>query len=418
MKKFIENFTNTLTKIFFPFYKSNDIKLLFKCLEVDKKSNEEVAMFVGGCVRNYIQSKPIDDIDIATIFTPQQLKEKLKNSQFKVIETGLEHGSVTVVSKNYKFELTSLRKDLKTDGRHAEIEIIDNWQEDSKRRDFTMNAIYLSKKGKIFDPQQGVNDLKNNVVKFIGDPQTRIEEDFLRIIRFLRFSTQYSTEIETTTINAIKLNLSGIKNLSKERILSELLKIIKLKNFSDIINNKELLEIFELIFPEFKNMSRLGKFKSLEDNIEKSEILFLSILLIDSKKSHEYFIHKYNTSNKINEILKLINKNYENLNKDKDFFKKNLKRNIFKVGVDNMKVLLCLYLLDKKKFSEQEIDLFKTIENITIPKFPYDGKLLLNRGFKEGKKIGTILSEAEKIWLQKDFNLSKDDFEKIIKYNS
>ena len=83
-----------------------------------------------------------------------------------------------------------------------------------------------------------------------------------------------------------------------------------------------------------------------------------------------------------------------------------------------MKVLLCLYLLDKKKFSEQEIDLFKTIENITIPKFPYDGKLLLNRGFKEGKKIGTILSEAEKIWLQKDFNLSKDDFEKIIKYNS
>ena len=104
--------------------------------------------------------------------------------------------------------------------------------------------------------------------------------------------------------------------------MSELLKIIKLKNFSDIINNKELLEIFELIFPEFKNMSRLGKFKSLEDNIEKSEILFLSILLIDSKKSHEYFIHKYNTSNKINEILKLINKNYENLNKDKDFSKK------------------------------------------------------------------------------------------------
>ena len=82
-----------------------------------------------------------------------------------------------------------------------------------------------------------------------------------------------------------------------------------------------------------------------------------------------------------------------------------------------MKVLLCLYLLDKKKFSEQEIDLFKTIENISIPKFPYDGKLLLNRGFKEGKKIGTILSEAEKIWLQKDFNLSKEDFEKIIKYN-
>ena len=106
----------------------------------------------------------------------------------------------------------------------------------------------MNKKGKIFDPQQGINDLNNNVVKFIGDPQTRIEEDFLRIIRFLRFTIQYNSSVEQSTVQAIKLKLNGIKSLSKERVLSELLKILKLKNFFKIIDNKELLKIFILVF--------------------------------------------------------------------------------------------------------------------------------------------------------------------------
>ena len=213
-------------------------------MEQGKESDKEVAMFVGGCVRNYLQSNKINDIDIATILTPLQIKNKLNSSKFRVIDTGIDHGTVTVEINNKKFELTTLRQDLKTDGRHAEIKTIDDWQEDSKRRDFTMNAIYLTKKGKIFDPQLGVNDLKNNIVKFIGDPQTRIKEDFLRIIRFIRFSIQYNSKIENSTIQAIKLNLNGIKKLSKERILIELFKILKLKNFSSIEQNKELLKIF------------------------------------------------------------------------------------------------------------------------------------------------------------------------------
>ena len=106
---------------------------------------------------------------------------------------------MTVVLNNKSFELTTLRKDIKSFGRHADIKIIDNWKEDSKRRDFTINSIYLNKKGKIFDPQQGVNDLKNKIVKFIGDPQTRIEEDYLRIIRFIRFTIQYNSKVETST---------------------------------------------------------------------------------------------------------------------------------------------------------------------------------------------------------------------------
>ena len=113
------------------------------------------ARFVGGCVRKYLSNDEIDDIDIATILSSDEIKEKFKNTNFKVIDTGIKHGTVTLVSEKLKLELTTLRKDLETDGRHAEVEYIDNWQLDSERRDFTINAIYLDINGNIFDPQMG-----------------------------------------------------------------------------------------------------------------------------------------------------------------------------------------------------------------------------------------------------------------------
>ena len=418
MNKFIENLKLNFNKYFFPFYNSKDIKLLFKNLEKGEPKDKEVAMFVGGCVRNYLQSKKILDIDIATIFTPEKLKKKLLDSEFKIIDTGLDHGSVTVVLNNKKFEFTTLRRDIKTDGRHAEIETIDDWKEDSKRRDFTINAIYLSKKGKIFDPQQGVNDLENNVVKFIGDPQTRIEEDFLRIIRFLRFTIQYKSSIESSTVRAIKLKLNGIKELSKERVLSELLKIVKLENFSNLIDSKELIEIFVLVFPELKYINRLKNFNLISNRVENSEILRLSILLIDLKDNHEYFCHKYKLPNKIYDNLKLLGAKFKELRIDKEFFKKNLRNNAYNIGIKNLKVLFAIYLLEKKKISIKEIEIFKVIEKISVPKFPFNGKSLLKKGVQEGKKIGLILKEAEKIWVENNFNLSNEDFETIIKKNT
>ena len=418
MKKFFKQTLLLLNKFFFPFYKDKEIKILFYNLEKNESFEKEVAMFVGGCVRNFLQSKKIVDIDIATIFTPLEIKKKLKNTNFKVIDTGIDHGSVTVILNDKKFELTTLRKDIKTDGRHAEVKLINDWEEDSKRRDFTINAIYLNKRGKIFDPQQGVNDLKNGVVKFIGDPQTRIEEDFLRIIRFVRFSMQYNSLIEQSTVNAIKLNLNGIKKISKERVLLEILKILKLPNFFKINENKQIKEIFSIIFPEFINLNRLKNFEIIKGCIKSSELLFLSILLIDLKSNYEYFCHKYKISNKIKEELSLLGANFKIFNSDKEFFKKKLKSNLYYLGANNMKILYSLNLLNKKKFSKKEIELFKFIDNLSIPQFPYDGKTLIKKGFMEGKKIGKILDEAEKFWIQNDFNISSDEFEKIVKNNS
>ncbi len=418
MKNFFENLTSKINKYFFPFYKTKEIKLLFKNLEDGESKNKDIAMFVGGCVRNYLQSKKINDIDIATILTTDELKKKLQNSKFKIVDTGIDHGSVTIILENKKFELTTLRKDIKTDGRHAEIEITDDWTEDSKRRDFTINAIYLNKNGKIFDPQQGINDLNKNIVKFIGDPQTRIEEDFLRIIRFLRFTIHYNSSLELSTIQAVKLKLNGIKSLSKERILSELQKILKLENFFKIVDNQKLTELFILVFPEFGNIQRLKNFSLIKNYIDNSEILFLSILLIDFKDSHEYFSHKYKVSNKISDNLILLGDKFKESQTDKEFFKKGLKNNLYKIGAKNMKILYCLSLLEKKKISDQEIVFFQSLDKISLPEFPIDGKFLLKKGIQEGKKIGAILSEAEKIWIKNDFYLSSNDLEKIIKKNT
>ena len=251
------NFIEKIKSTFFPFYKNKELRFILKKLEEGYAEDKTVVRFVGGCVRKYLSGEKIDDIDAATILTTDQIKEKLKNTNLKIIDTGIKHGTVTVMSDTIKIELTTLRKDVKTDGRHAEIEYTDDWQLDSERRDFTMNAIYMDINGKIFDPQNGIVDLKNKNVKFIGDPQKRIEEDYLRIIRFIRFKVMYDIQLEKTTIEAIKHNLTGIKKISKERILDELLKILELKSFLKINESNHLKEIFLMIFPEFLYLNRL-----------------------------------------------------------------------------------------------------------------------------------------------------------------
>ena len=261
------NFIKKIKRNLFPFYKNKELKFVFKKLQQGFTNDKIVARFVGGCVRKYLTNDSIDDIDIATILNTDEIKERFKNTNFKVVDTGVKHGTVTLVSDQFKLEITTLRKDVETDGRHAQVEYINDWQLDSERRDFTINAIYLDINGKIFDPQNGTVDLKNNNVRFIGDPQKRIEEDYLRIIRFIRFKIMYDSKVETSTSQAIKLNLNGIKKISKERILGELFKILDLKKFINLNEDEYLKEMFSLIFPEFNNLERLDRLKKIYNNL-------------------------------------------------------------------------------------------------------------------------------------------------------
>ncbi len=413
------NFINKIKRNLFPFYKDKEIQYVFNKLQEGFPIDTIVARFVGGCVRKYLSNDKIEDIDIATILTSEDIKEKFKNTKFKVIETGLKHGTVTLVSEKLKLEITTLRKDLETDGRHAEVEYIDNWQLDSERRDFTINAIYLDIKGKIFDPQGGKNDLKNNNVKFIGDPQRRIEEDYLRIIRFIRFKIMYDSKVEPTTFNAIKLNLNGIKKISKERILVELYKILDLKNFMTLNDSKDLREIFTLIFPELENIKRLDKLIKICDYSKINRILLLSALLIDKKNSHEYFGHKYNISNDIKENLNSFAKSLKLIEENKDFFNKDLEKNIY---LYDKKYLINLNILNyvintKLKLKDFSAILTKILKSKTH-EFVIDGKYLMENGMQQGSLIGKVLKEIEGEWIKNNFNISEERIKEIIKLNS
>ena len=411
---FLQNIKNLIN----PFYKNKDLKFIFKKLQEDIPQNKIAARFVGGCVRKYLSNQKIDDIDVATILTTDQVKQKFQDTNLKVIDTGLKHGTVTLVSDDHKVEITTLRKDTKTDGRHAEVEYTDDWKQDSERRDFTINAIYLDINGKIFDPQMGKNDLKNNNVKFIGDPQKRIEEDYLRIIRFVRFKIMYDLRVETTTSNAIKQNLDGIKKISKERILIELLKILDLKNFLRINHSSNLKEIFKMIFPEFLYLDRLDRLQKVYKQSELNRDILLGVLLIDEKDNHEYFLHKYNASNKIKNMLEKFSKNLIKLKNDKHFFEKDLIKNVYLDGKNHLIALNLINFSINSKVKEKDFSkIFNKILKIKVPVFPIDGEYLKQKGMKEGQSLGKVLKILEKDWINNNFKISNERIEEIIKIN-
>jgi len=412
---FVDNIKNFL----FPFYKDKKIKEIF--LRLNSK-NENNVMLVGGCVRNYLNNEQIGDIDLATTLTPGEVIKKLANTSFKVLKTGIDHGTLTLQQDKEIFEITTLREDVSSDGRHAKVSFTNSWEKDSNRRDFTINAIYLDQNGKLFDPHNGRKDLKDKKIKFIGNPQERIEEDYLRIIRFLRFSIQYKNfEKDKDTIKIIKKNIPGILKLSKERIFSEIIKITKLDNLSELVSNDELKEIFDVIFPEFKYLNRLNTLENREikKHIMLEHNLVLALLLIDQSENHNYFVHKYKTSNFLKEYLNFLHKYFYEAKKNRNFFLKDLKKNVFFHNKEKMISLTKFYYAVIKPNNLKKIDdLIKEITNLRVPEFPLNGEYLINKGFKSGRKIGEILKKVEKVWIENDFNLKEEDLNNLIKkYN-
>ena len=210
---------------------------LFKVISNYSDSSE--IRYVGGCVRKILNNEKFDDIDLATNLKPDEVKECLKNNNIDFFETGIDHGTITARIDEKNFEITSLRKDVLTDGRRAVVEFTNEWTEDALRRDFTINSIYADKEGNLFDPNDGVKDLENGKIEFIGDPEKRVKEDYLRILRYVRFFLNYSKQEHKLNVKKIiKQNISGIVKLSKERLIDELKKLVISNGFFNIGNDK------------------------------------------------------------------------------------------------------------------------------------------------------------------------------------
>ena len=373
--------------------------------------------YVGGCVRKILNDEKTDDIDLATNLTPDQVKQCLDKNQIKFFETGIEHGTITAVIDDQNFEITTLRKDVKTDGRHAVVEYTTNWKEDSLRRDFSINSIYSDLDGNLYDPNSGHKDLNVGIIKFIGDPETRIKEDYLRIIRYLRFYTEYSKIYhEINIIKIIKKNIEGLGKISKERQFNELKKILKLDNFLKLFKNKTSCELFSLIFPQLKNFKKLSKLSKPQENILKNKSLnfVISFLVIDETDNSDYFVYKYNLPNELKDKINFLKNNSLNKDSIKIFNKKDLQKIFYYEGKSSTIDLIdfnLLYFKQSKKLSE-----LKTyFEKLDKPEFPIKAQLLINDyGLKEGRELGQKLKNLEMKWIENNFNLSKKDMEKVL----
>ena len=395
-----------------------ETKSIFSILNNQDKSNK--LKFVGGCVRKLLNKEIVNDIDIATSLIPEELKNILTEKKVFFIETGIAHGTITVVINKIKFEITTLRKDVSTDGRHANVEFISDWETDAKRRDFTINAIYSDLKGEIYDPLDGSKDLKNGIVKFIGDPNERIKEDYLRILRYFRFYTQYSKhKHDIATIQSIKKNLNGITKISKERILDEFFKILNLKNFYELFNDEFSCSVILTIFPQLKYYDRFKNIKNIPPGIiNRLNIpLILSILLIDKSDNCEFFLYKYKFSNKDrNKILFLLNK-YKEINIEKLLDEKKLVKLAYLNNTAEIIdwLVFSTFIAEKIDFSIVEKRIL-FLDKLILPVFPITADYLkLKYNYSESKELGLALKKLEQSWIDNEFIIDKNEIKNILK---
>ena len=387
---------------------------------INKYSSESEIRYVGGCIRKIIKKDIVDDIDLATNLNPQQVCEALKNNNINYYETGKEHGTITAVVNDYRFEITTLREDVKTDGRHAEVKFSTDWKKDASRRDFTINSIYSDFEGNLFDPFNGKEDLENGIIKFIGDTEKRIKEDYLRILRYLRFYLSYSTQKHDLKITKlIKRNLVGISNLSKERLLDELRKFVKSNILIKLSKDELSVELFRNIFPQLKNISLFSKPNSFaQSKLKEADFIFLlSILIIDGSDNADYFIYKFNLSKKDQKRIKIIDNFYKEKISIKSFSEKNLNKVFHYYGKQSVVDILSYRIFTLKKVDKNLLNLISSFQTKILPTMPISARDLIKKyNIPEGKELGNKLKIIEKEWVHNNFELTENQINKIISH--
>jgi len=386
---------------------------------ISEYSEKSEVRYVGGCIRKILNNEEIDDIDLATNLKPDETINALKSSQINFYESGIEHGTITANINGKNFEITSLRKDVSTDGRHANVEFSESWHEDASRRDFTINSIYADLDGNLYDPFNGKEDLEKKIIKFIGDPEKRIKEDYLRILRYIRFSLNYSNLNHQDSVKKIiKQNISGISKISSERLLSELKKIFNSSGILKLHSDNFSLEIIQIIFPQLKNIKILKKLNKYAEkyNFQKDFIFLIAILIIDDTDNCEYFLYKFKISNEDKKRIMFI-KNFYSKPLEKNFFsEKNLWKILYNDGKKSLMDLINFSIIRSKKDDDKKLIKLKDFfNNQSPPIFPIKARELIGKyNLKEGRELGQKLRQIENLWIENDFKIQQKDIEKIV----
>ena len=373
---------------------------------------------VGGCVRDALRGVPVTDIDMATNHLPDAVRDNLTSAGFKVIPTGIEHGTVTVVATERNFEITTLREDIESDGRHAKVRFGQDWQADAARRDFTVNALYADSDGVVYDPLEasgtsGLVDLEAGIVRFIGDPDTRIAEDYLRVLRFFRFSAQLQPDApDEKSLEACARAANqndGLLALSGERLAQELFKLLAQTSAPQALALMQQAGLLPFVFPFTPavdiQIMRLANLIDIQETqfFEADYLLRLAALCPDSEA----------VIDQLSEKLRFSKKQTKRLRGALDtschpvcyVSAREMRRALYVSGREAfIDRCFLIWAMDKKTNNAvQWRALIAMATSWEKPDFPLTGDMMKTAGVPEGPEMGRVSEEVERWWIDSDF---------------
>lgn len=393
------------------------------------------ARFIGGCVRDSILNRPVKDIDIATPVPPEQVMAVLEKAGIRTIPTGIDHGTITAIVDKHHFEITTLRIDVKTDGRRAQVAFTDDWTADAARRDFTINAMSANEDGDVFDPYNGMEDLGQGRVRFVGDALQRINEDVLRLLRFFRFFAEYAKPpINAEALIACRKMAHRLSELSGERVRGEIFRILMAPNTADTLAMMRAEKVLEHILPEAGDVARLRALAwLLERGIRMDELETDPVRRMAALMAPDCVLRDANT---VAERLKFSNFERRHLEQlvappptgvkqpiSSQWSDKQVRRACFHLGPA---VLIDLALLawageiaetprQKTPVIEGWERVLKSIIACPTQEFPLKGRDGLKLGIAAGPELGRALKQVEQWWIEGDFQAGRENCLKRLK---
>ena len=363
---------------------------------------EHLTRYVGGAVRDGLMGLPVSDVDLATRLRPEEVQRRLVDAGIKAVPTGIEHGTVTAVTNGHPVEVTTLRRDVSTDGRRATVAFTDDWQEDSSRRDFTINALFAHPlSGEIFDYHGGLDDLTARRVRFIGDPLQRIAEDHLRILRFFRFHARFGQGApEPAALEACTVRANDLMALSRERIADEMLKLLGLPDPVETVEIMVESGILRPVLPEIE-VTAVTRLRSLIDaeaaaSVGSDALRRLAALLPRDPSAAEKVAMRLKLSNKARKRLACAASSE---------IPASARERAYRLGPES--AVDTLLLEDRSAEAA-------SLEDWTVPRLPVGGGELIQLGVPQGPDVAHQLRRLEDAWIAAGFPVG-EQFDELMK---
>jgi poly(A) polymerase len=366
--------------------------------------------FVGGCVRDAVLGRAIKDIDLATPDPPETVMALLKRAGLKAVPTGIAHGTVTAVAEGHPFEVTTLRRDIETYGRHAKVEFTDDWREDAARRDLTFNAMSLSPDGTLHDYFGGHDDLLAGRVRFVGDAVTRIEEDVLRLLRFFRFFAHYGKPPpDAEALAACRHLAPKLPGLSGERLQAETLKLLAAPDPAPVVTLMQQQQVLAHLLPEAKSTAKLAALVTIENGLghDPDPVLRLAALIEGGPEAALAVALRLRLSNANRDRLVAA---LEAADVSPSLDEKARRQAYYRLGRVNFcdRVLLTwASSLSDTKPNDPAWRTLLAVSEAPAPVFPLQGRDLLTLGIEAGPRVGDLLKAVETWWIEDDFRADR-----------